>query len=363
MSSFWDGVAQNLVADVLLASLITAAAIVYSYWRFSGAKQHLANTLLRRRPDRRVLVSSLPDQPLAVQVNPSTPFGSPLTNEERADLVEFYAHVNGSTPFNGRAVRLDQVTPRLAVSQVGFFDLLTTNFTAYPDNIPVAGVFRRLAATRRWLRLRGAMERVSAAADVGGSRPRSVAAALSNTSMANVVAVSVLLADDAGRVAVAYRAGGVAVASGRYSATVAGTVTDTDLEEPDPFLEAALRETREEIGLDVPALSLDALVMPLKKMQPIFCYSGTVVGRWEEYASLIASAPSFRQETARMDLVSVGDLNELTRLLQSGALSETAAYQLWLRGVAVHGEIPMQRSWRKKRYTPGQHRGLLTLAS
>ncbi len=351
MGSFWSGVLQNLVADVLIGVSVAGLAVSYSYWKFSGVQQRLA-VRIPARPDKRVLAAAAPPEPVRVHVNEPSPFRSPLAGSERAGLIAFYQQLNRSSPHDGRVVRLDGLTPGLSVSKVGFFDLLTTNFTAYPDNIPVRGVLRRLGATLRWLRSRAAMERVAQAAGHGG-RPQDIAQALANDNMANVAAVSVLLVDEQERAAVARRASRVAVASGRYSATVAGTVAIRDLRQADPFRAAALRECTEEIGLGeagITGLTLDGIVMPRKKMQPVFCYTGRVRGRWEDHSETIGAAPDFEHETDRFELLDLDDPRQLARQLSQQEFSETSAFQLWTLGMEMHGPAAMAREWKAARW-------------
>ena len=353
MTLLWS-VISNLIANLIIAGTVAAMVIGTSFWKFSGAGRWLRLRFIPQRPDSRVLVTALPTgQP--VHINHSSPFLSPLTELEREELVAFYVFLNRARVWNGPVVRLDALHPGIEVSVVGFHDLITTNLTAYPDNIPIRGVARRIAALRRWLLMRDIINKVTPHARRSEQRPPSVGAVLARRAMANPVAVSFLVEDRHGLLLIVKRSAHVAVASGRFGASCAGTVSESDLDSPDPFEYAAHRELLEETGVAGATVKGRELLIPLQKMQPVVALAGHFDGAWAEQAARFAAAPDAVHEAGGFYTLDPSDLAGVVAFLRAGKCSEVLAAQIWAYACGQHGETKVAAAWAraKRRLTTG----------
>lgn len=348
--AFWIGVAQDVVANLLTAAIVAVVVTLAVAVGFSASPRRLWRRLFPRRPDHRVLVAkTAPAVGATPKFRNRTPFKCPVSPHEQEALVRFYALMNGSDPFDGRCVRLDRLAPEAEVSEVGFFDLLATNLTAYPDNIATPGLWLRFSAVRQWISLVPVLQQVRQAAKTGGDRPRSVEEALANPHMANVAAVSVLVMDSNRKAAIVQRQSRLAVSSGQFGTTAAGTVSDKDLSAGDPFLGAARRELYEETGIEPESLEFEALVLPVQKMQPIFLYTAYITKPWQAMASLLEQATDFHRETAHMFLLGMDDPKAIASFLATARITDAAAYHIWLAAKRAAGEHALVSAWRSVR--------------
>lgn len=213
----------------------------------------------------------------------------------------------------------------------GIRRFLATNLTVSPGDWPAA------TWPRQWRRLLHAwavfpvVQRVRAV--VG--HPHSGAECLANPHLANPLAVSCLLANATGRLGVVRRSSRAAVSSGQWATTVAGTVTMADVMPAGgehPVFRCARREALEELGIELPELQWDGLVVSRQKLQPVALVFGRLARSWEELALIIPRARDWRFENTAIyamppDLVPLA----VRRLV----FTDAAAYHLWLhRGPA-----------------------------
>lgn len=320
---------ENTIANIITAFLFGLSAYVVLYYRMSGFRQTLRNYI---HPKRRVFAIH-PKRIRDVEKHEETPFLLPVSLEERDLLVKHYSMRNGSRPHNGIAVRLDSLTYNdnsydelnVSVSKVGFYDFIATNLTAYPANSPIQSFRKQISTLSRAIRLFPFIQQVMTSIEKYGS-PKKVRDVLENKHLANIVAVSVLLIDRDGNLGIVKRTTNVAISSGNFSATCAGTVGDQDFEANDPFLSCALRELIEELNISLETLSFDGIVVPKQKMQPIFLYHAMLDQSWEKLMPKIELARDIRIETQALYSV---PKKYAVKFAAKTQMTDTASYQIY----------------------------------
>jgi len=275
-----------------------------------------------------MIAAAGPGEALVERV-PASGFVSPFDQKEQRQIAEDLGALEDDFNDEG-AVRLEWMREdangqlRLGISRISFLDALTTNL-AIDSCQAFRGAGRRDAraghrqvARELKLRLRSQIRAEGPLRDASD--------VLRIRSLANPIAVSVLLRDTQGRPGIIRRAGGPNVSSADYCATVTGSVNDADFARADPFLHCAQRETREELGVGDVNLVFSGIVIVRQKLQPVFLYEGAVSAAWEDLASTIAGAPDYQRESAALLAVPPTDIGRATVHLH---LTDAASYQLW----------------------------------
>ncbi|SHF22155.1 hypothetical protein SAMN05444392_1117 [Seinonella peptonophila] len=334
-------VSENVIANIIALMIIGFTTYFFIYIRMSGISQ----SFRRLRPPKKRVFYLDQIQITDVVRDEHTDFISPITHKEREILIKFYASRNQARLFNGRSVRLDQLIftsnhkedhnlnqldpPRSLVkakiSQVDFFDFISTNLTAYPSNEPVRSFRQQLAAVFRSIGSFAIIQQVTNDVKKHG-RPKDVLDALNNRSLANIIAVSILIIDTQGRIGIVKRTTRVAISSGNYGTTCAGTVGSDDYSETDPFITCAIREIKEELNLEFTSLNFDGIAVPKQKMQPIFLYHVHTDKTWEELFPIIQEARDFSFETAAFYAVPI---DQAITFVAHSKMTDTAAFQIW----------------------------------
>jgi len=202
MMDFVSSVIQNIIANFVTALIVALFAYMLLYLRLSGFGQRLRKYI---HPKKRVVV--FPDFSIEHVVKlENSGFESPINERERDILVNFYTSRNGvRSATNGVAVRLDGLKKNGVnhyvpeISKVGFHDFIATNLTVFPANAPVRSVRGQFLAINKWVSSFSILNTVSAEVKKHG-KPESVADVLANRSLANIIAVSILIEDINGRV-------------------------------------------------------------------------------------------------------------------------------------------------------------------
>ena len=319
MKAFGIAVSEDIVANLITAVLLAGGIMGFWFSRYAIREQRWRRWI---PPQRRIfpLATSEPNH-WAVD---HTPFQNPVRIDERQRLVDWYSQRMQSHPTNGQIVRLDGLDP-WRFSSVDFFDFLTTNLTAFPANWPRASWGQHWQAWWHWWSVFPLIQRVRA--QIG--QPQSGSEVLLNHHLANPLAVSVLLQDVTGRWGVVARSHHVAVASGQWGTTAAGTVSPDDLVHfPEhPIAVCARREAQEELNLILGALTWDGLVIARQKMQPIALVSGCLARQWEEVLPLIAHARDWSFENRAFYAVPA---EQIAPIIRQAPLTDAAAYHLQL---------------------------------
>lgn len=296
-------------------------------------------------PSRRVIVAAGACDTLIERV-PKPGFESPFNPEEQQRIAKSLGLLEGD--FNDeRAVRLEWMREdtngqlRLGISRISFLDALTTNLAIDPCCTT--------PDTRRWTTraadeyaTRELMSRLRLQVRSEGPS-RDATDVLRIRSLANPIAVSLLLRDTRGRPGVIQRASGPNVSSADYCATVTGSVNGADFAWTDPFLHCAQREMQEELGVRGVDLVFDGIIIVRQKLQPVFLYEGMVDTTWEDLASTIAGAPDYQRESAAFLAIPPSDVSRAAVHLH---LTDAASYQMW-RCTRHHGTTGTQHSLRR----------------
>lgn len=351
---FWEGVGEDVLADLLTAVALGSVTVAVAYWRFSGHFERVRQLAHPGRPTDQVVVAAGPEllesQP---RVNSPTPFRSPITPSERDRLVEFYQRLSRTITWNGQVVRLDQLEPTLEVSVVEYWDLVATNLTAFFSSTSVLSVPASLAAMSQWVTLRGPITKVVAAARPAGRHPSSVGQILTNRHLANVIGAAVLVIDPGHRALLSRQPRNRATARGAWFPSAIGTVELADLDAPAPFDRAARRILAHHAQLSPARLHLEAVVLPRHNLQPYFCFLAEVDQPLEELLPELGTdlrpKPGAPAGSARYRLLDVGDARAIVRFCRVAQQSQTAAYLLWRAGSRTLGEAELVRRWRHHR--------------
>ncbi|MGC9220476.1 MAG: hypothetical protein ACP5H2_03860 [Solirubrobacteraceae bacterium] len=352
---FWEGVAQDVVADLLSAAALGSLTVAAAYWRFSGHFDRLRQFLHPALPTSQVVVAAGPDlETTAPQLNEQSPFRSPITPAERDRLVDFYQRVSRTTTWNGRVVRLDRLEPTLELSVVEFWDLVATNLTAYFASTSVLSLPASISAMYQWVRLRQLINKVVSAARPTRRHLPSAAELLANSHLANVAGVAVLVSDPSNRCLITQHQRNRITARDAWFPTAIGTVEAADLDSQDPFRHAALRILDHYAHLTPASLTLQAVVLPDRNLQPYFCFSAIVDRAFEELVPDLAPmrgqppASGLAANAAGYKLLDIADPGTIVRFCRTPQQSQTAAYLLWQASSAVVGEDALLRAWRHR---------------
>lgn len=218
-------------------------------------------------------------------VNEDTPYKSVYSEEEIAKMISTSGKKN---VFNGTCIRLDKVVDGICyLSKVGFYDFLVSNLTYLPANKNLMSTFDMLRCyvfDPEFRSVLGLESRIRTRVK-GYKTIRSFYDILAIKELANIVTVSVLLEDAASNVLLVKRGNKVAVSFGAYAVSSAGSVTEDDLLETDPFLSCAMRELKEELNLEVP-LQYTGVVISRQKFQPAVLFYGKLGMKFMDVISI-----------------------------------------------------------------------------
>jgi 8-oxo-dGTP pyrophosphatase MutT (NUDIX family) len=323
----FTGVLENVVANLIAATLVGGIAYLLLYLRMSGVFQRIRRLI---QPDERVFF--LENHSIEkLQKTEIAPFQSPISKLERDHLVEFYGKRNGSNPHNGSCVRLDHVSKtdtglEMQISLVDFYDFIATNLTVYPANAPIRSFRNQIATVIRSFHLFPVMNQViEQAKKYTPPPPRGIGDILQNKALANIVAVSVLVVDKEGKIGIVKRTKNVAISSGNFGMACAGTVSEVDFAAEDPFLSCVVREMEEECNIKIDHAHFDGIVVPTQKMQPVFLYHVNLENTWEEHYSEMIKAKDYAFETESLYAV---PLKHSIRFAAQARMTDTAAFQI-----------------------------------
>lgn len=346
---FWDGVAEDIVANLLAAAALSAMTVGVAYWRFSGRLARIRHWIHPIPPDGRVLIATelgvLFSKP---ERHDPTPFRSPLSRAEREEIVGFYEQLNLTVAYDRPVVRLDGLPPAFAISIVSYLDLVSTNLTAFSANTRLLSTAASMRAMWRWVRIRPLIGKVISSSRISARYPSSIHAVLANAHLANVAAVSVLLADTDGRGLFVRRPTDPTVVSDRWLPTASGTVEVGDASADNPFEAAALRLLREHAGISGVPVELVSVVMPKRRLQPIFAYQGTLAGRWEDLLTQVSEANCLLTPDAELKLIDLTSPVEVVRFCRVAEANETTAFLAWHSSLDRTGEGSLKRAWRHR---------------
>lgn len=313
----------DAITQILAICLTTLfATLAYLLCYYVQRSKFMKNLRRLVRPQNRVFVHK--GAISGFRVNEKSRFHRLLNEEEQQIILSQDAK---RKLFNGESVRLDAIEAdgTVVLSEVGFFDFMTTNLVIKPASRSKRSAFSSLYATLFSSQVKEAksLERKVKAAIYGQPR-RSFDDVIAIDELANIVTVSVSLEDSTGRVLIVRRGHKVAISSGNFATSCTGSVADSDLTEVNPFLSCAKRELKEELDLDC-ELQLESIVISKQKLQPAVLFSVKLDCTFEEVHQRMINAPDFNEENSELFAVPKDRLAAVVKRYQ---FTDVAAFQL-----------------------------------
>ena len=337
-----------MIADILQTIIVNTLTVVFTtfcfmlvYTIYYSMQRNCIMKDIRRfiAPVNRVIACT--ELPTKFKVVPETSFHRLLNEAEQRQILEQDA--KGRKLFNGKVVRLDAIEGDTAIlSEAKFFDFMTTNLVIKPNNRAKKSALANLYATLFSDQVKQVMKlehRVKAA--IVGQPRKTFDDVIAIKELANIVTVSVLIHDCTGRVLLVHRGNKVAISSGSFATSCAGSVDVQDLETTNPFLSCAQRELKEELDLEC-SLHFDSLVISKQKLQPAALFSGYIDYCFEDVYQKMISAPDYKEENCELFAVPEDCLNSIVKRYQ---FTDVAAFQL--AGDAANWACVLPRSIEK----------------
>lgn len=320
----------GVIVNVLTVIITSGMTVFIAYIPFLVRRLRFMKDIRRFLvPEKRVLLfkdlpTSLKSNNPRFNVNYNTPFRNVYNEEEIKQLVQTDRKKN---LFNGDCVRLDSIQHNsFSVSEVHFFDFLTTNLTYKPASKNLKtfrGEIHSLLLDKDYRTHKLLEHRIKARINSNG-KPKTAEETLAINELANVITVSILLEDTDGNYLLVKRGNKVAISSGNFATTAAGSLTLDDLKETNPFIACGQRELKEELDLDV-TLEVTDVVISKQKLQPAVLLQGKVNTTFKNLKDRMIAAPDFKEENTALFSVPKSDIAVLVRHLQ---FTDVAAYQL-----------------------------------
>lgn len=253
-------------------------------------------------PPDRVLVSS--DIPLTFDVSPSIQYVDVFTPQEREAIIQKYKTPN---LFNGNCIRLDSLSNHHAmISPVMFYDFLCCNIVGFHNRDPLA-----------WNKLSQYISRYG--------KLDSFDKVIGVRELPNIIGVSTLLHDCNDDFLLVERNTAVSVGSGLFACTSSGSLDETDITSPNPVIGCGVRELLEELNLNC-TLSIEGVVIPVQKMQPIALLTGQVFRPWRELLPTMVRGMDFQKENSRVLIV---PRDKLLPMISLYAFTDAAAFHIF----------------------------------
>ena len=234
-------------------------------------------------------------------------FVNPFSPEEQKTII---GASGGKRLTNDVCVRLESVEDGICkLAKVHFFDFMCTNY-----------LHNRVTMDRTLKKEKSKLETI-----LSSYKKKTFEDVLAIKEMANLAAISIMLFDSDFNVLIAGRAASNAISSASYAASVTGSLCEEDVEYSDPFLAAAYRELREELGIQVP-LEFQGIVQSVQKLQPIILYKGYLEGQFSLYRDTFRRAKDFHKENLFMIELPAA---KLLSAVASNDFTDVAAYQAY----------------------------------
>ncbi len=218
-----------------------------------------------------------------------------IYNQDEVDkLIEIYSRGRAMNLFNGCAIRLESLetkndTTVIGLSKLGFYDLIVTNVLkeSYESVIDKCVTDSERALVNRLI------ERLEQDGSV-----QSIEDIVQKEYLSNILAVSIVMSDLNGDILLMQRGDNVAVCAGIMGVSATGVLDDMDFDAENPFVNCAIREIKEELGLEIKPCNVHirSLVAGYKKMQPIVLCDVEYIGYFEELIKEFHKADDFYKE-------------------------------------------------------------------
>ena len=258
--------------------------------------------MLNPNPCTRVLVAN--SIPVTFEVNPLDTYVDIYTQAERDAIVSKYQTPN---LFNGSCVRLDSlVNGHAVISPVCFYDFLCCNIVGIHNKDPLA-----------WAKMSQVLEQY---------RPiNAFTSVLNIKELPNIIGVSTLLHDIDNNYLLVERNTQMSIGSGLFACTSSGSLCVDDTVYNNPIVGCALRELKEELGIQC-QLAIEGACIPIQKLQPIVLLTGVVNYPWRSLIPQLIRAQDFRKENTRLLVVPKDDL---LSLISCYSFTDAAAFHVY----------------------------------
>lgn len=323
LSSFFVSIGANLATGIVIVAVAYLLLII----RYSTLPQKVRRFI---HPKRRVFPLDF-SRFGNIEKLDKTQFKKILSDEERDILVNLFCSRNNSNPYNDPAIRLDKVALEndsilnIKISSVNFFDFLATNLSIYPSNTHVISKWSLINSIIKWAGAFSIIDRLKIEIKKYPN-PSSIHDALSIKPLANIITVAILLEDSTGRVGIVRRSISVAISSGQFSVTAAGTPTASDFDSENPIISCAKRELQEELNITGVDFNFDGLVISKQKMQPVFMLSAKLGTTWEDIYPSIVSARDFKFEVQNIIVLSP---EKALSMIHKVTMTDASAYHIY----------------------------------
>ncbi len=252
-------------------------------------------------PERVLIAQSIPSRFAVSQI---PPYIDVFTPEERIAIVEKYRTPN---LFDGDCIRLDVLYDGMcSFSAVKFFDFLCCNIVGFHNRDPIA-----------WSKLEPVLKKYG--------KLDTFEKVLSVRELPNLLCTSTLLHDINNEYFLIERNTKVSVGSGLFACTSSGSLSLEDMSQPNPIVGCANRELVEELNLNC-TLSVQGVIMPVQKMQPVALLTGLVHRPWREILPAMKCAVDFEKENSRVLLV---PKEYLLPLISMYKFTDAASYHIF----------------------------------
>lgn len=253
-------------------------------------------------PPDRVLVST--QLPLSFEVAGSNSYVDVFTEDERNAIIAKY---NRPNLFNGGCIRLDSIQNNHAViSTVMFYDFLCCN---------IVGIHNR--DTLAWPKLNQYLKKYGPIT--------SFEKLLSIRELPNIIGTSTLLHDVNNDYLLVERNTSVSVGSGLFACTSSGSLCIDDAASQNPIVGCGVRELIEELNLNC-TLSIEGIVAPIQKMQPIALLTGQVYRPWSELLPVMKLGADYKMENNNVYVV---PKHKLLTVISMYAFTDAAAFHIF----------------------------------
>lgn len=239
--------------------------------------------------------------------NKETQYQSLFNLEEYSKLMILCKKVFNKEYVNGGSVRLDEIRvnqnhTRLVISQIKFYDFITSNFTL----LNIEKLFKEANESEKHL-----LERLMNRYENEG-KANDISSVLSKTYLSNPLAVSCLIKDKVGRFLLTKRNGFVGISNNFYSTTVTGSVDNNDFKTKDPVINCCIREIAEELAYTVNPEDVNfySIVTGVNKLQPI-ALTNILVDNLETIVRTLKEYSGFNEENSAYYIVSASELKEI----------------------------------------------------
>lgn len=320
---FWYDIGISTIANILSVVVIAVLGYLVLVIRhsilYNFSKKYI-------HPQKRVLSSNITALNNIKKIE--THFNSCINQETKEVLLDLYSNRTSTVLYDNPAIRIDNAKGNgdLEISLITFYDFITTNLIAYPANSPTFSLQNMIHTITKHFSLFNISNEVRNKLLLKIGKQPNFQKVLSVNELANIATVSILIEDTNGDIALVKRTNRVAISSGHFSVSAAGTPTNTDYNTENPFLECAKREIKEELGIEDISLEFKELIISKQKMQPVFLYNGKLNDTWNNYYKKIILANDFSFETENLYIV---PFNSIMYFIKRTIMTDASSYQLW----------------------------------